>query len=113
MDHINCDDIHQYLLFVYNSVTQKIRFYSFYLVCGRDVITRLDTMILHEECANVTTEAGENAERGEATRQIAGPCIQYQQAYNAYLHNVRYRQVTQWPDEDVWCGYPVRHIGHY
>lgn len=113
IDHRNWDDILPYVTFAYNTAEQETtRFSPFRLVYGRDVITMLDSMLLPEGCANVSCGAEEIVQRAEASRQLARQRIRHQQTRDARRYNLRHREVTYRPGEQVWVWTPVRRRGH-
>lgn len=113
VDHKNWDCILPYVTFAYNTAAQETtRFSPFRLVHGREVLTMLDSMLLPEESTVTTADAEEIARRAEATRQIARQRIRRQQAIDAQRYNLRHRNVTYTPGEQVWVWSPIRRRGH-
>lgn len=114
VDHRNWNSVLPYVTFAYNTAAQETtRFSPFRLVHGREVLTMLDSMLLPDECREtMSDDAEEITQRAEATRQIARQRIRYQQASDARRYNLRHRNVTYAPGEQVWVWSPVRRQGH-
>lgn len=103
-----------YVTFAYNTAVQVItRFTPFRLLYGREVQTMLDSMLPCQDADEFATDAGEFAERAEEARQLARLHIgqQQQQQADARRYNIRHREVSCNPGDQVWAWTPVRRRG--
>ena len=112
VQHKTWDRILPYVTFAYNTAVQETtRFTPFRLVYGREVQTMLDAMLPCQDADLLTTDAEEFAERPEEARQLARLHIGQQKQADARRYNIRHRDLSYNPGDQVWVWTPVRRRG--
>lgn len=112
IDHKDWDNILPYVTFAYNTAIQESTgFTPFRLLYGRDVTTMLDVMLLPDNLAPFHTDAATFAQRAEDARELAQRRIQCRQTLDSRRYNLRHREVTYNPGDQVWVWTPVRQRG--
>lgn len=111
--YCNLDSILPYVTFAYNTTAREAtRRLPFRLVRGREVLTMLDSMLLHEESTVAITGAEEIALRADVMRKTARRRIRQQPANDAQLYNLHSRYFTYATAEQVWVWSRIRRGGH-